>query len=130
MQVVVHYHELALKGGNRPFFVEKLAGNLRQATSDLGGSVQILAGRLLVRLPDDLGWPVARERIGSVMGVANFGRVESVAPEMNALKAAATASIAAHLAARPARPASFRVLSKRSHKQFARTSIEIDRELG
>ena len=34
--VIIHYQEIALKGRNRPWFVERLLHNLRVATSDLG----------------------------------------------------------------------------------------------
>src|SRR5204863_495962 len=34
--VVVHYHEIGLKRGNRPLFLRHLAKNLTRATSELG----------------------------------------------------------------------------------------------
>ncbi|MBI3621865.1 MAG: tRNA 4-thiouridine(8) synthase ThiI, partial [Nitrospirae bacterium] len=34
--IVVHYHELALKGRNRPRFVARLVANLRRVTKGLG----------------------------------------------------------------------------------------------
>ena len=34
--IVVHYQEIALKGNNRPWFVARLARNLRTATRDAG----------------------------------------------------------------------------------------------
>ena len=33
--VIVHYQEIALKGRNRPWFVERLVNNLRDVTRDL-----------------------------------------------------------------------------------------------
>ena len=49
--VVVHYQEIALKGKNRPWFVARLARNVRQATSDLDvADVRVLMGRLEVVL--------------------------------------------------------------------------------
>ena len=33
--VVVHYQEIALKGRNRPWFIERLVRNIRAATEDL-----------------------------------------------------------------------------------------------
>jgi adenylyl- and sulfurtransferase ThiI len=57
--VLVHYHELGLKRGNRPLFLRHLARNLRRATSDLGPvNLRQVSGRLLLELdehPDD-GW--------------------------------------------------------------------------
>ena len=34
--VVVHYHEISLKRGNRPLFLRRLLQNLERATSDTG----------------------------------------------------------------------------------------------
>jgi thiamine biosynthesis protein ThiI len=125
MQVVIRYHEIALKGGNRPFFVQKLAESLRRATADFAGAkVHVLAGRLAVEVADEVGWETVRDRLATVFGVANFSRSHQTPPDLEALKA----SVVGQLAGRA--PASFRVRSKRSDKGFPRTSVEIDRELG
>ena len=45
--VIVHYHEIALKGGNRPWFIARLVRNLRALTADLGVTrVRALMGRI------------------------------------------------------------------------------------
>ena len=125
MTVLVRYHEIALKGKNRPFFIQRLAGNLRRATADLGQvHVRVLAGRLAVDFPSGVDWETARARVGSVLGVANFSRSRQVAADMEALKAEAVAALAGH------RFESFRVTTKRSDKAFPKNSGEIDRELG
>jgi thiamine biosynthesis protein ThiI len=125
MNVLVHYHEIALKGKNRPFFIQRLAQNLRRATSDLAGTkVHVLAGRLQVEAPDELPWERLRERIGAVFGIANFARAIETPADLEALKASVVEAL------RDQRYASFRVTTKRSHKPFPKTSMEIDRELG
>jgi thiamine biosynthesis protein ThiI len=125
MHVLVHYHEIALKGRNRPFFVDKLAGNLRRATADLAGvRVRAIAGRILLQAPDETPWELLRERVGSVFGVANFGRTDEAAAELGALKAAAAEK------ARRLQFGSFRVTAKRSDKSFPHPSMEIEREVG
>jgi thiamine biosynthesis protein ThiI len=125
MRAVVRYHEIALKGGNRPFFVGKLAFNLRRATSDLPGVVvRSIESRLAVEAPDALRWDTLKERIGSVFGVANFSPVGEVPLDLEALKAAAVDSLRGRSAA------SFRVSAKRSYKAFPLTSADIDRQLG
>jgi thiamine biosynthesis protein ThiI len=124
MQVLVHFHEIALKGRNRPFFVEKLADNLRAATRDLGGHCHSLAGRLLVELPDSVPWELVRTRVGNVFGVANYGRAFQVPPRMDELEKGALAAIEGR------RFSSFRVTAKRADKRFALNSGEIERQLG
>jgi tRNA uracil 4-sulfurtransferase len=125
MQIVVHYHEIALKGRNRPFFIDRLAANLRLATADIAGSrVQPLAGRLLLEVDDAVAWPLVRERLAGVFGVANFAPAQSVAPDITLAAAAVVEQ------ARRGSFESFRVTTKRSHKGFPKTSMEIDREIG
>src|SRR5687768_3272453 len=124
MMIVARYHEIALKGGNRPFFVEALARNLRRATADLGGKVQSLHGRLALTVPDTVGWDTARERMERAFGVANFNRTYAVGLDFDALRQAVLSSLAGRSFA------SFRVTTRRSNKRFPLDSGEIDRQLG
>ena len=68
---MVRYHEIALKGGNRQRFVQRLIANLRDATTGLGvRTAESLQGRVVLRLAigncrtneDDvrLAWAVLR----------------------------------------------------------------------
>jgi thiamine biosynthesis protein ThiI len=123
--VVVRYHEIALKGRNRPFFVDKLATSLRRATADLPGiRVRSVSSRLLLDAPEEVSWALLRERIGRVFGVANFSLVGSCAPTFDALRS----SVLEWLEDREF--ATFRVTTKRSNKRFPKRSGEVDRELG
>lgn len=125
MLFIVRYHEIALKGKNRPFFVERLAENLRRALSDLEGvSAQPREARVIVSVPDSVDPALVRARLGSVFGVANFSVAYDVEPDLEALKAAAIERLQGRSFA------SFRVLTKRSFKGFPKTSMEIDREVG
>lgn len=121
----MRFHELALKGKNRPFFVRALADSLRRATADISGArVRAHENRLLVDTPESVPWDLVRERIGQVLGVANFSRSIEAPPDMESLKRATLSAVAGLL------PASFRVLTKRSFKGFPLISTEVDRELG
>ena len=124
-EVLARYHEIALKGGNRPFFVDKLVENVRRACSDLGAvRVRAIQGRLSVVLPADVPWERARERLEGVFGIANFSRVLEAPRDLDALARAALEAV------RPLSFASFRVSSKRSDKSFPQNSVEIDRAVG
>jgi len=123
--VHIRYHEIGLKGKNRPFFVAKLVENLRRATSDLGAvAVSARVGRVSLEARDELPWERLRDRIASVFGVANFSRVHEVPPDFEALRSEALRSL------RSVSFASFRVTTRRSYKLFPKRSAEMDRELG
>ncbi len=124
MLIIARYHEIALKGRNRPFFVDKLARNLRRATSDLGGKVQVMAGRVGIEVPDEHPWETVKERVGNVFGIANFSRTRSAPLDMEALEHSVVASLAGQAFG------SFRITTRRSYKNFALNSGAIDRALG
>ena len=124
--VIVHYHEIALKGGNRPWFIARLVRNLRVLTADLGvTNVRTLMGRIELELDPAAEWEPLRERLRGVFGVANFaqaGRVSGVDPDEVA------AAVLADLDGRS--PGTFRVAARRADKRHPLTSPQIEREVG
>ncbi len=123
--VIVHYQEIALKGRNRPWFIERLVSNLRAATADLDvARVHALMGRLELVLGPDADWSQVRERIGRIFGVANFARARRAARTVEEL----AASIIGDLGDREV--ASFRVTARRADKAYELTSPQIEREVG
>lgn len=123
--VVVHYQEIALKGRNRPYFVSKLAGNLRAATADLDVTkLRILMGRFELVLGPQTSYEAVAERLRYVCGVANFARAGRVPADIDAIAAAILRDLGA------LQPTSFRVSAKRADKRFPITSPEIERTVG
>ena len=126
--VIIHYQEIALKGRNRPWFIERLVGNLRTATADLDvARVRALMGRLELVLGPDADWEEVKRRIMRTFGVANFVRAERAARSIEEL----TTSILDELASRSDLAVkSFRIMARRADKTYALTSPEIEREVG
>jgi thiamine biosynthesis protein ThiI len=123
--IVVHYQEIALKGNNRPYFIARLARNLREATSDLGvREVRVLMGRIQVELESDADWTMVRSRLARVFGVANFAQAGRAPLDVDAIAAA----ILRDLGDREVR--TFRVSARRADKRFPLTSPELEREIG
>jgi thiamine biosynthesis protein ThiI len=123
--VVVHYQEIALKGNNRPWFIARLARNLRQATSDLGvREVRVLMGRIEVVLDTDADWTTVRHRLSRVFGVANFAQAGRAPLDVDAIATAILADLGNQ------NPRTFRVSARRADKRFPLTSPEIEREVG
>lgn len=127
---IVHYHELALKGRNRGFFEQRLIQHLRRSLSQTGISqVEGLPGRIRVSFNENASWTAIQERIRHAFGVVNFSLAHRVslsyhAPDLAPLIEA----IEQEVAGVPFE--TFRVTTKRADKRFAKTSLEVDREVG
>jgi tRNA uracil 4-sulfurtransferase len=123
--VLIRYHEIALKKGNRQYFTELLKRNLLAAVKDLGAKeIRSLPARLLLTFKNDIDPSITAQRISTVFGVANFSLVERTARDIDALRSRILESInATHFS-------SFRIETQRGDKTFPLTSPEINRQLG
>ena len=123
--VLVRYHEIALKKGNRAYFTELLKRNLLAAVKDLGAKeIRSLPARLLLTFKNDVPAATLIERMGTVFGVANFSIVERTARDIDALRGRILESL------NGGRFQSFRIETQRGDKTFPLTSPEINRQLG
>jgi tRNA uracil 4-sulfurtransferase len=123
--IVVHYQEIALKGKNRPWFLSRLARNLRSAVADLDvKAVRQLMGRIEVVLGPDVTREDVGERIRRTFGVANFSYAARTELNLDTL----ANSVLRDLQNRTCE--SFRVSVRRADKRFPMTSPEVEREVG
>src|SRR5437870_12460190 len=80
--VIAHYHELALKGRNRPFLVDRLVRNLREALRGTSPChVESLAGRIRIPLDDPTQGSTIKTRLDAVVALANFAPAVHVSTE-------------------------------------------------
>ena len=123
--IVVHYNELALKGRNRPWFVQMLVRNIRTALAGLAvPAVRSVIGRIEIEI-GPAEWDAVRDRLRSVFGIQYYsyaGRTQSL--ELDEM----AATILGDLADR--HPSSFRVTARRTDKRFPLTSPQIEYEIG
>lgn len=123
--VLIRYHEIALKKGNRAYFTELLKRNLLAAVKDLGAKdIRSLPARLLLTFKNDVPVATLIERMGAVFGVANFSIVERTDRNIDTLQSRILDSL------NGARFESFRIETQRGDKTFPMTSPEINRRLG
>src|SRR6516164_1375444 len=123
--VLIRYHEIALKKGNRRYFTELLKRNLFASVKDFGPKeIRSLPARILITFKNE---PLAADlidRISGVFGVANFSLVERVDRDLDALRS----RILKALNGRSFE--SFRIETQRGDKTFPLASPEINRQLG
>ena len=123
--VVVHYHEVSLKRGNRPLFLRHLARNLERATSDVGPvRLRQLSGRILLDLDRNPNPDAVRDRAARVCGVASVALAYRVPSTIDAMKDVVGQLLEGR------QFASFRITARRAFKTYPLTSVELNRELG
>ena len=123
--IVVHYHEVWLKGGNRAFFIGKLVESLRAMLADVGVQRFSKPGdRLLIELAPGANLDEAVRRVERVFGIANFAVARPVERELDAICATAWAEVD------PLQFTTFAVRAKRSDKSFPMNVTELERHVG
>ena len=123
--VLIRFHEIALKGKNRPTFVRALVDNIRRATADLGVR-RVWEERLLVRLTlePDADWDAVKGRLAKVPGAVKFSLAHRVEQDYDAI-AQTVREVTADL-----RFETFRITAHRAEKRFPVTSAEMNIRLG
>jgi thiamine biosynthesis protein ThiI len=123
--VVVHYHEISLKRGNRPLFLRHLARNLRAAIADLGPvSLRQRPGRIVLDLDEHPQPEAVRDRVLRVCGVASASLGYRTSSTLEAMK-----SVIGRLV-EERQFATFRISARRAFKTYPMTSVELNRALG
>jgi len=123
--IIIHYSEIGIKGKNRVMFENRLKRNLSVA---LGNRARIYKryGRLVCDLLTKKEKEI--EEIKSLLkitpGVANFGFAKKARLEFENIKQVVFSLL------KERKFSSFKVLTKRSYKEFPMTSLEINKALG
>ncbi|MBI2867222.1 MAG: tRNA 4-thiouridine(8) synthase ThiI [Chloroflexi bacterium] len=123
--LVRFFHEIALKGKNKPFFVRLALRNLKEALKDTGVlDVRLGALEALLAFGEESDVAPVLDRLSTVFGVERIARVYPVAPTLDAIKAEAARLLHGRSSA------SFRITAHRADKSFPLNSPAINRELG
>jgi len=130
--IVVHYHELWLKQGNRRFFLHKLREAMRRALEGIP-LIRIIqpSDRYVIELADATQVPQALDRLARVSGIAHLGVARPIpwrtfAPGdlLPAICEAAWDEVRGEVFA------TFAVRVKRSDKHFPMKTMALEREVG
>ena len=123
--VLIRYHEIALKKGNRAYFTEMLKRNILASVKDLGAKeIRSLHARLLLTFRNEIEPEIIIARISSVFGIANFSLVRRTERDIDELRRQILSGI------NGSQFTSFRIDTQRGDKTFALNSVEINRQLG
>jgi len=125
--IVVHYHEVGLKKGNRDYFENQLCTNIRKALAPAGGAdlpVRRVWGRILIQLSDQADVAAIREALGRVFGIAYFAEAWSTTQDLAEIEQKAWELI------RQEPFQSFRIDTRRGQKSFPYTSVDVNGRIG
>ena len=123
--VLIHYHEIGLKGKNRGRFEQQLLTNISRALKGLPhGAVRRLSGRIILELAPDADFGAIRERLADVFGIANFSDAVHVPNAIERIREGAWDVV------RNVDFGSFKIAARRGDKKFPLTSEEINRDVG
>lgn len=123
--VILHYHEIWLKGGNKRYFLSRLIAAVKKALADLPVSPpQFISERLIVALRDEAALPTVLARLRRVFGLAYIAVAREVARDLEPLGALACELTTAK------RPRTFAVRAKIADTTFGMNSMELERALG
>lgn len=124
--IVVHHHEITLKGNNRHFFEGHLRKNVRTVLSGIAGEKSVTGGygRFFISLDSESDFPSAIDRLRYVFGLANICAGFSVPQDVDVFSATAVQLL------RNETFSSLRVVARRPDKRFSTPSMEVNRVVG
>src|SRR5467141_3368639 len=129
--IVVHYHELWLKRGNRAFFLHKLREALRRALDGISISrISRPADRLIVEIADAAKVEEALQRLTRVSGISHLAIARVLQHPTLHSDPLDTIRDAAWEEVRGEQFATFAVRARRSDKSFPLNAMAIEREIG
>ncbi|MGI6703500.1 MAG: tRNA uracil 4-sulfurtransferase ThiI [Clostridia bacterium] len=123
--ILVRYGEVALKGGNRSFFINRLVRNISNALNGIEHRIIKDRGRILVVLPEgSLKLAEAVNRLKKVFGIVSLSRVVKVEKDLHVIMQKALEMVEKQ------QIDTFKVESRRADKAFPVKSPEICRQVG
>ena len=126
MLVICHYGEIALKGGNRKFFEEKLVENIKKSLKANGivfNYVRRISGRILVGIQKGDKQKV-KNSLEKVFGITYFVFTQQSNQDIESIKNKAIEILKSE------NFNSFKVQTKRGNKSFTLTSQQVSEQVG
>ena len=123
--LILHYHEIWLKGANKNYFLSRLRTAVKQSIADLPvASIEGISERLIVTPADDEALPRILDRLSRVFGIAYIAIAREVPSPLQSLGPAACEMML------DAHPHNFAVRVKMADAQYGMNSMEMEVELG
>jgi len=123
--LILHYHEIWLKGRNKNYFLSRLIAAVKHALADLPVEApQFICDRLLLLPREEAALPTMLERLRRVFGLAYIALAREDGSDLAQLAPAACELMAER------NPRTFAVRAKIADPDYGMNSMELERALG
>lgn len=123
--LILHYHEIWLKGENKNYFLSRLRSAIRQSIEDLPiASLELVSERFILTPADADALPQIIERVSRIFGIVNFAVAREIPSSLESLGPAACEMML------EANPRNFAVRVKMADSLYGMNSMQLEVELG
>jgi thiamine biosynthesis protein ThiI len=123
--IVIHYGEIALKGGNRQFFEKKLKENIMKALADLGKIwIKDIYGRFIILVEEGWDLELIKSKLEKVFGIEYFAFAHNSVLDYNEIEKDLLSLL------KTKKFKTFRVSARRANKNFPFDSQQLNEKLG
>jgi len=130
--ILVHYHELWLKQGNRQFFLHQLRQAMKRALQGIAVTRITQPGdRYIIELADSRDADAALQRLSRVFGISHYGLSRTL--DWSTQEQGKLIEVIAGVAWQEIENqtfSTFAVRARRSDKRFPRNALALEREVG
>ena len=128
--IIIHYDEITLKGGNRPFFERVLMNNIREFIKETGcKNIYKEGGKIIIEIDmDEIGIQKIKEILKNIPGISNFYFTVSEEKDLEKINKKTAKLLNDYLQTENKK--TFKIEARRADKKFELKSPEINAKVG
>jgi thiamine biosynthesis protein ThiI len=127
--IIIHYDEITLKGGNRPFFERALISNIKESLESIKyNKIYKDGGKIIVEINKNTDLEKIKEVLKNIPGISNFYFAVSEEKDLEKINKKAVEFLKKYL--KKENKKTFKIEARRSDKKFKFKSPEINAKVG
>ena len=127
--IIIHYDEITLKGGNRPFFERVLINNIKEFIKGIKyNKIYKEGGKIIVEINKDTDLEKTKTILKSIPGISNFYFAVSEEKDLEKINKKTVELLQDYL--KTENKKTFKIEARRSDKKFKFKSPEINARVG
>ena len=127
--IIIHYDEITLKGGNRPFFERVLMNNIREFIRDIEyDNIYKEGGKIIIEMNNNTDLEKIKEILKNIPGISNFYFAVSTNKDLDKINKKTFELLQDYLKTEDKK--TFKIEARRADKKFEFKSPEINAKVG